>query len=137
MKQIQTHSAPAAIGPYSQAIVSGALLFTSGQKPLRRDGSLVEGGAGVQTQQVFDKLREVIGAAGATLGQVVKTTVSHKNLEDIAAMNGIYAATFGSHCPVRSTVQVARLPRDVLVEIEAFVSLSWQECCRSKKQPFL
>lgn len=124
MKQIQTQKAPAAIGPYSQAMVSGSLLFTSGQIPLRPDGSLVEGGIEVQTQQVFDNLRAVIEAAGATLGQVVKTTVFLKNLEDFAAMNAIYAAAFGSHCPARSTVQVARLPRDVLVEIEAIVSLS-------------
>ncbi|HUV99522.1 MAG TPA: RidA family protein [Gallionella sp.] len=124
MKPIKTDNAPAAIGPYSQAIASGALLFTSGQIPLRPDGSLVAGGVEVQTQQVLDNLRAVIEAAGATLGQVVKTTVFLKNLEDFAAMNGIYAATFGSHCPARSTVQVARLPRDVLVEIEAIVSLS-------------
>jgi len=124
MKPIKTHNAPAAIGPYSQAIALGALLFTSGQIPLRPDGSLVEGGVEVQTQQVLDNLRAVIEAAGATMGQVVKTTVFLKNLEDFAAMNGIYAATFGAHCPARSTVQVARLPRDVLVEIEAIVSLS-------------
>jgi len=124
MKQIQTHDAPAAIGPYSQAMVSGDLMFTSGQIPLRPDGSLVEGGIEVQTQQVFDNLRAVIGAAGATLGQVVKTTVFLKDMQDFAAMNGIYAKAFGTHCPARSTVQVARLPRDVLVEIEAIVSLS-------------
>jgi 2-iminobutanoate/2-iminopropanoate deaminase len=124
MKQIQTEKAPAAIGPYSQAMVSGSLLFTSGQIPLRPDGSLVEGGIEVQTQQVLDNLRAVIDAAGATLGQVVKTTVFLKNLEDFVAMNAIYAAAFGTHCPARSTVQVARLPRDVLVEIEAIVSLS-------------
>lgn len=124
MKQIQTHDAPAAIGPYSQAIVSGDLMFTSGQIPLRPDGSLVEGDIEVQTQQVFDNLRAVIGAAGATLGQVVKTTVFLKDMQDFAAMNGVYAAAFGRHCPARSTVQVARLPRDVLVEIEAIVSLS-------------
>ena len=124
MKQIQTHDAPAAIGPYSQAMVSGDLMFTSGQIPLRPDGSLVEGGIEVQTQQVFDNLRAVIGAAGATLGQVVKTTVFLKDMQDFTAMNGIYAKAFGTHCPARSTVQVARLPRDVLVEIEAIVSLS-------------
>jgi len=124
MKQIQTQHAPAAIGPYSQAIVAGSLLFTSGQIPLRPDGSLVEGGVEVQTQQVFDNLRAVIEAAGASLGQVVKTTVFLKDMQDFAAVNGIYAVAFGSHCPARSTVQVARLPRDVLVEIEAIVSLS-------------
>jgi 2-iminobutanoate/2-iminopropanoate deaminase len=124
MKLIQTQNAPAAIGPYSQAIQVGSLLFTSGQIPLRADGSLVEGGIEVQTQQVFDNLRAVIEAAGGSLAQVVKTTVFLKDLQDFAAMNGVYEAAFGSHRPARSAVQVARLPRDVLVEIEAIVSVS-------------
>jgi 2-iminobutanoate/2-iminopropanoate deaminase len=124
MKLIQTQNAPAAIGPYSQAIQVGSLLFTSGQIPLRADGSLVEGGIEVQTQQVFDNLRAVIEAAGGSLGQVVKTTVFLKDLQDFAAMNGVYEAAFGGHRPARSAVQVARLPRDVLVEIEAIVTLS-------------
>nr|WP_174237434.1 RidA family protein [Sulfuriferula nivalis] len=124
MKLIQTQNAPAAIGPYSQAIQVGSLLFTSGQIPLRADGSLVEGGIEVQTQQVFDNLRAVIEAAGGSLGEVVKTTVFLKDLQDFAAMNGVYEAAFGSHRPARSAVQVARLPRDVLVEIEAIVALS-------------
>ncbi|MEQ1667854.1 MAG: RidA family protein [Sulfuriferula sp.] len=124
MKLIQTQHAPAAIGPYSQAIQVGSLLFTSGQIPLRADGSLVEGGIEVQTQQVFDNLRAVIEAAGGSLAQVVKTTVFLKDLQDFAAMNGVYEAAFGSHRPARSAVQVARLPRDVLIEIEAIVSLS-------------
>lgn len=124
MKQVQTQNAPAAIGPYSQAIIAGPFLYTSGQIPLRPDGSLVEGGIEIQTQQVFDNLRAVIEAADASLAQVVKTTVFLKDLENFAAMNGVYAAAFGSHCPARSTVQVARLPRDVLVEIEAIVLLS-------------
>jgi 2-iminobutanoate/2-iminopropanoate deaminase len=124
MKQIQTQLAPAAIGPYSQAFTAGSLLFTSGQIPLRPDGTLVEGGIEVQTQQVFDNLRAVIEAAGASLDRVVKTTVFLKDLQDFAAMNSVYASAFGSHCPARSTVQVARLPRDVLIEIEAIVSLS-------------
>ena len=124
MKLIQTELAPAAIGPYSQAIQAGSLLFTSGQIPLRADGSLVEGDIEVQTQQVFDNLRAVIEAAGGTLAQVVKTTVFLKDLHDFVAMNGIYETAFGTHRPARSAVQVARLPRDVLVEIEAIVLLS-------------
>lgn len=124
MKQIQTPNAPAAIGPYSQAIQVGSMLFTSGQIPLRADGSLVEGGIEVQTQQVFDNLRAVIEAAGGTLSQVVKTTVFLKDLQDFVAMNGVYEAAFGNHRPARSAVQVARLPRDVRVEIEAIVSLA-------------
>lgn len=124
MKQIQTTNAPAAIGPYSQAIAVGTMLFTSGQIPLRADGTLVEGDIKVQTQQVFDNLRAVIEAAGGTLSQVVKTTVFLKDLQDFVAMNGVYEAAFGDHRPARSAVQVARLPRDVLVEIEAIVSLA-------------
>lgn len=123
MKVIQTPHAPAAIGPYSQAIQVGSMLFTSGQIPLRADGSLVEGGIEAQTQQVFDNLRAVIDAAGGSLSQVVKTTVFLKDLQDFAAMNGVYETAFGGHRPARSALQVARLPRDVLVEIEAIVSL--------------
>ncbi|MFM9913897.1 MAG: RidA family protein [Methylophilaceae bacterium] len=123
MKIIQTVNAPAAIGPYSQAVVVGDMLFTSGQIPLRADGSLVEGDITAQTTQVLANLRAVIEAAGANLSKVVKTTVFLKNLDDFVVMNGIYAEAFGSHTPARSTVQVAKLPRDVLVEIEAIVSL--------------
>jgi len=124
MKQIQTPHAPAAIGPYSQAIQVGSMLFTSGQIPLRADGSLVEGDIETQTRQVFDNLRAVIEAAGGALSQVVKTTVFLKDMQDFASMNGVYEAAFGDHRPARSAVQVARLPRDVLVEIEAIVSLA-------------
>ena len=123
MKIIQTPNAPAAIGPYSQAIIAGDLLFTSGQIPLRADGSLVDGDITVQTLQVMANLKAVIEAAGADLSKVIKTTVFLKNLDDFAAMNKVYGDIFGSHAPARSTVQVAKLPRDVLVEIEAIVSL--------------
>lgn len=124
MKQIQTTNAPAAIGPYAQAIVVGTMLFTSGQIPLKPDGSLVEGDITVQTRQVLDNLRAVIEAAGGTMAQVVKTTVFLHDLQDFVAMNGVYEQAFGGHRPARSAVQVARLPRDVLVEIEAIVSLA-------------
>jgi 2-iminobutanoate/2-iminopropanoate deaminase len=123
MKIIQTPNAPAAIGPYSQAISIGDLLFTSGQIPLRADGTLLEGDITAQTTQVLANLKAVIEAAGASLNKVVKTTVFLKNLDDFVAMNKVYGDTFGSHTPARSTVQVAKLPRDVLVEIEAIVSL--------------
>jgi 2-iminobutanoate/2-iminopropanoate deaminase len=123
MKIIQTTNAPAAIGPYSQAIAVGDLLFTSGQIPLKPDGSLLEGDITVQTTQVLANLKAVIEAAGGALSKVVKTTVFMKNLDDFSAMNKVYGDTFGSHTPARSTVQVAKLPRDVLVEIEAIVSL--------------
>lgn len=124
MKVIQTPNAPAAIGPYSQAMVVGDLLFTSGQIPLRADGTLNDGDITVQTTQVLANLKAVIEAAGSNLNKVVKTTVFLKNLDDFAAMNKVYGDVFGSHTPARSTVQVAKLPRDVLVEIEAIVSLN-------------
>lgn len=123
MKIIQTPNAPAAIGPYSQAMQVGDFLFTSGQIPLRADGTLLEGGITAQTTQVLANLKAVIEAADSSLNKVVKTTVFMKNLDDFAAMNKVYGDTFGSHTPARSTVQVAKLPRDVLVEIEAIVSL--------------
>ncbi len=123
MHIIQTPNAPAAIGPYSQAMVVGDLLFTSGQIALRPDGSLNDGDIVAQTQQVLGNLKAVIEAAGADLSKVVKTTVFLKNLDDFIAMNKIYGEAFAGHTPARSTVQVAKLPRDVLVEIEAIVSL--------------
>lgn len=123
MHVIQTPNAPAAIGPYSQAMVVGDLLFTSGQIPLLADGTLNDGDITTQTTQVLANLKAVIEAAGASLDKVVKTTVFLKNLDDFVAMNKVYGETFGSHTPARSTVQVAKLPRDVLVEIEAIVSL--------------
>jgi 2-iminobutanoate/2-iminopropanoate deaminase len=124
MKVIKTPYAPAAIGPYSQAIQVGDLLFTSGQIALRADGTLNDGDITEQTKQVLSNLTAVIEAAGASLDQVVKTTVFLKNLDDFVAMNHIYAELFAGHAPARSTVQVAKLPRDVLVEVEAIVSLA-------------
>ncbi|OQW68089.1 MAG: deaminase [Proteobacteria bacterium ST_bin12] len=124
MQVIQTPHAPAAIGPYSQAMVVGGLLFTSGQIALRPDGTLNDGDIVAQTTQVLANLKEVIEAAGAGLNKVVKTTVFLKNLDDFAEMNRVYGEAFGTHTPARSTVQVAKLPRDVLVEIEAIVDLS-------------
>jgi 2-iminobutanoate/2-iminopropanoate deaminase len=123
MHVIQTPNAPAAIGPYSQAMVVGDLLFTSGQIPLRADGTLNDGDITVQTTQVLVNLKAVIEAAGSSLDKVVKTTVYLKNLDDFLPMNKVYAETFGTHTPARSTVQVAKLPRDVMVEIEAIASL--------------
>lgn len=124
MQVIQTPHAPAAIGPYSQAMAVGNLLFTSGQIALRPDGTLNDGDIVAQTTQVLVNLKAVIQAAGADLNKVVKTTVFLKNLDDFAEMNRIYGEAFGNHTPARSTVQVAKLPRDVLVEIEAIVTLS-------------
>jgi 2-iminobutanoate/2-iminopropanoate deaminase len=124
MKVIQTPLAPAAIGPYSQAVKVGNLLFTSGQIALRADGTLNEGDISAQTTQVLANLKAVIEAAGGGVTSIVKTTVFLKNLDDFSAMNHVYAEFFAGHTPARSTVQVAKLPRDVLVEIEAIAELS-------------
>jgi 2-iminobutanoate/2-iminopropanoate deaminase len=124
MQMIQTPNAPAAIGPYAQGVVVGRMLYTSGQIALRPDGSLEEGDVTAQTKQVMANLSAIIQQAGGQMNKVVKTTVFLKNLDDFAAMNAIYGEVFGMHTPARSTVQVAKLPRDVLVEIEAIVDLS-------------
>ncbi|HSH86844.1 MAG: RidA family protein [Methylophilus sp.] len=123
MKIVQTPNAPAAIGPYAQGVIVGNMLYTSGQIALRPDGSLNDGDVVTQTQQVLANLQAIIETAGGNLHQVVKTTVFLKNLDDFVAMNQVYGEVFGTHTPARSTVQVAKLPRDVLVEIEAIVAL--------------
>ncbi len=125
LQRIQTDGAPAAIGPYSQAIVHAGLVFTAGQIPLDPgSGELTEGDVGEQTERVLRNLSAVLEAAGASLQSVVKTTVFLKDMEDFAAMNEVYGRFFGEHRPARSTVQAARLPRDVRVEIEAVAALS-------------
>jgi 2-iminobutanoate/2-iminopropanoate deaminase len=116
---VSTTNAPAAIGPYSQAVGIGGLLFTSGQIPLRPDGSLVEGDVEAQTRQVLANLAAVLEAGGSSLDQVVKCTVFLSDMNDFAAVNAVYAEAFESEPPARSAVEVARLPRDVMVEIEA------------------
>jgi len=107
-----------AIGPYSQAVCCGNLLFASGQIPLGLDGQVVSGGIVEQTHQVFRNLMAVLAAANSGLKQVVKTTVFLRDMNHFALFNGIYGDYFGDHKPARSTVEVARLPKDVLVEIE-------------------
>lgn len=125
MKEIiQTQDAPAAIGPYSQAVKFGQMLITSGQIPLTPDGELVTGGIAEQTQQVISNLKALLAAAGTDLERVVKTTVFLADMNEFAAMNAVYEQHFTAPYPARSTVQVARLPRDVRVEIEAIVDLS-------------
>ena len=119
IKTVSTPEAPAAIGPYSQAVVVGNLVFLSGQIPLdpvtmKIIGEDIE----TQTRQVFKNIRAVLKAENLTLNSVVKCTVFMKNLDDFAKMNTIYAEEFGEHKPARSTVQVARLPKDALIEIE-------------------
>ena len=116
---ISTDKAPGAVGPYSQAIVANGMVFTAGQIPLiPGTKSLVEGDIQAQTRQVFANLTAVLEAAGTSLDKAVKTTVFLKDLNDFTAMNEIYATFFPSNPPARSTVQVAKLPMDALVEIE-------------------
>ncbi|SRR5258706_15633971 len=118
-KVVSTADAPQAIGPYSQAISIGDLVFCSGQIPLNPQGKIVEGDISVQTRQVLTNLQAVLVAAGSSLARVVKTTVFLADMGDFAPMNQVYSEFFGSAVPARSTVQVARLPRDARVEIEA------------------
>jgi 2-iminobutanoate/2-iminopropanoate deaminase len=121
---IRTSEAPAAIGPYSQAIRSGDLLFTSGQIPLDpKTGVIVEGDVTAQTRRVMENLAAVLAAAGAGFEHVVKTTIFVLDLGDFAAVNAVYAEHFTAAPPARSTVQVARLPRDARVEIEMIARL--------------
>lgn len=124
MKIIDTAAAPKAIGPYAQAVLIDGWLFSSGQIPLTADGQLAGPDIEAQTEQVFDNLEAVLAAAGASLAQVVKATVFVKDLEDFASLNSVYARRFGTHTPARSTVEVARLPRDVKVEIEVVARLA-------------
>lgn len=121
MKEIiHTDKAPAAIGPYSQAVKFGSLLVTSGQIPLDpRTGQVVEGDIRIQTRQALDNLAAVLVAGGAGLENVVKTTCFLNDMKDFAAFNEVYATYFTGNTPARSCVAVERLPRDVLVEIEA------------------
>ncbi len=119
MEAIQTDQAPLAIGPYSQAIKANGFVFLSGQIPLVPETmQVIEGDIQAQTDRVFANIAAVLTAAGSALDKVVKTTVFLADMNDFTAMNEIYARYFGDHRPARSTVQAARLPRDVRVEIE-------------------
>ena len=118
MKAVFTSEAPAAIGPYSQGIIVNNLFFSSGQIPLTAGGELVGGNVQEQTHQVFQNLKAVLQAAGASLETVVKATVYIKDMNDFAAINEVYGEYFNDHKPARSCVEVARLPKDVLIEIE-------------------
>jgi 2-iminobutanoate/2-iminopropanoate deaminase len=122
-QKVATGKAPSAIGPYSQGVQASGMIFTSGQIPLDpQNGKIVEGEIGAQTERVIANLGAVLEAGGSSLEKVVKTTVYLKNMEDFGAMNSIYAkyfATDGVVAPARSTVEVARLPKDVLIEIDA------------------
>jgi 2-iminobutanoate/2-iminopropanoate deaminase len=118
MRFVETDQAPAAIGPYSQAIVANGLLYTSGQIPMDENGVIVADDIVNQTHQVLKNLFYVLEAGGAHFNDVIKTTVYLANMDDFLKMNEVYAHYFGTHKPVRSTVAVKTLPKNVLVEID-------------------
>ena len=119
MQTVSTENAPGAIGPYSQAVVTGNMVFCSGQIPIDpATGQFVSEDVAEQTEQVLKNLSAVLEAAGSDLGKVVKTTVFLADMSDFAAMNDVYARYFDANKPARATVQAARLPRDARVEIE-------------------
>ena len=118
-KSISTDNAPQAIGPYSQGVVFGNLIFTSGQIPVNPETSEIPSGIAEQTRQVLKNISGVLEAAGSSMEKVLKTVVSIKDMNDFAAMNEIYSSFFSGPFPARTTVEVSRLPKDVLIEIEA------------------
>ena len=123
-KQIATDKAPAALGPYSQAIQAGGLLFASGQVPIvPATGELAGADIETQAKQVFDNLREVLAAAGTDFGKVVKTTVFLTDLANFATVNEIYAGNFTAPYPARSCVQIAALPKGALLEVELIAEI--------------
>lgn len=122
---VSTTDAPAAIGPYSQAVKIGNFVFTSGQIPINpATGQVIAGSVEEQAKLVLNNLKAVLEAAGSGLDKVVKTTVFIKDMNDFAAVNTVYATFFAAEAPARSCVEVARLPKDVLVEIEAIAHLN-------------
>ena len=123
---IFTEKAPKAIGPYSQASKSGNLLFISGQVPVNPITGELTGDIKVQTRQVLENLKSILAAAGASTADVVKTTVFLKNLEDFNVMNEIYGTYFPKEAPARSTIEVSRIPRGALIEIEAIAVITDQ-----------
>jgi len=118
MNTVQTDDAPRAIGPYSQAVQVDGWLYASGQLPMTPTGDMVEGDIEAQAEQVFNNIEAILKAAGGSLSQVVKATVFVQDLNDFARLNAVYERRFAGHKPARSTVEVARLPRDARVEIE-------------------
>jgi 2-iminobutanoate/2-iminopropanoate deaminase len=120
MKTVHTKDAPAAIGPYSQAVIANGMVYCSGQVAIDpATGALLSGDVQLQTRQVLNNLSAVLKAAGADFSTVVKTTVFLKSMDDFSAMNEVYAEIFGDNRPARAAVEVSRLPKDVDVEIDA------------------
>lgn len=124
-KAISTDAAPQAIGPYSQAVVANGIAYVSGQIPLDpTTNQLIQGGIAEQTARVLENLKAVLEAAGASLATVVKTTVYLKDMGEFQAMNEVYGRYFTGNAPARATIQAAKLPRDVSVEIDAIAVLA-------------
>jgi len=122
---VSTPSAPQAIGPYSQGIRAGSLLFVSGQVPIDpATGNIVDGDIAAQTHRVLQNIGEILKAGGASFDHVVRTTVFLADMNDFAAMNAVYATYFNAPAPARATVQVSRLPKDARVEIDVIASIS-------------
>ena len=120
---VTTPSAPKAIGPYSQAVRAGSLLFVSGQVPIDpATGQIIDGDIAAQTHRVFQNIGEILKAGGASFDHVVRTTVFLADMNDFAAMNDVYATYFTSPAPARATVEVSRLPKDARVEIDVIAS---------------
>lgn len=118
MKATFTKQAPEAIGPYSQGVIVNNIFYSSGQIPLTAEGELVEGGIEAQVHQVFSNIKAVLESANASLETVIKTTVFIKDMNDFPTINEIYGTYFTTHLPARSCVEVARLPKDVKIEME-------------------
>ena len=123
MKEIKTNNAPSAIGPYSQAIVCDNMVFTSGQIPVNPQTGEIPSSIEEQANQVFSNIKALLKAAGTSIDKVIKTTVFIQKMEDFAAVNKIYETYFSCPYPARSCVEVARLPKDVLIEVEAIAEI--------------
>lgn len=119
MKEIQTNNAPAAVGPYSQAVVTNNMLFTSGQIPVNPLTGEIPDGIEAQANQVFTNLKNLLEAAGTSIAKTIKTTVFIQNMDDFAKVNQIYETYFSAPYPARSCVEVSKLPKGVLIEVEA------------------
>lgn len=123
MKEVKTNNAPAAIGPYSQAIISGNTVFASGQIPVNPANGEIPEGVEAQTNQAFTNVKNLLEAAGTSIDKVIKTTVFIQNMDDFGKINEIYASYFTEPFPARSCVEVAQLPKGVLLEVEAIAEL--------------
>jgi len=127
MEFIESSNVPAAIGPYSQAVKANGLIYTSGQIPLTPAGELVEREIKTQTRQVLENLKNLLEDAKSSMDRVIKVTIYLENMDDFAVVNVLYAEAFGDHKPVRSTVAVRTLPKNVMVEMDA-IALPYDYC---------